>query len=85
MVEVFFSLFRLQRRIRPLCLQLLCSLSDTIHSMVSPPQKFKLFEYIILFAQIKNIFIAALHRGEGYKHLMNDEDVENLKWLQIFK
>ncbi|KAF5466496.1 hypothetical protein F2P56_016416 [Juglans regia] len=26
----------------------------------------------------------ALHRSEAYKHLMNEEDVENLKWLQIF-
>lgn len=26
----------------------------------------------------------ALHRSGAYKHLMDDEDVENLKWLQIF-
>ncbi|GMH03728.1 hypothetical protein Nepgr_005567 [Nepenthes gracilis] len=26
----------------------------------------------------------ALHRAGGYRHLMNEEDVENLKWLQIF-
>lgn len=26
----------------------------------------------------------ALHRSGAYKHLMNKEDVENLKWLQIF-
>ncbi|KAJ9568444.1 hypothetical protein OSB04_004410 [Centaurea solstitialis] len=26
----------------------------------------------------------ALHRSEAYKHLMNEEDVQNLKWLQIF-
>ncbi|KAJ4718266.1 Inositol oxygenase, partial [Melia azedarach] len=25
-----------------------------------------------------------LHRSGAYKHLMNKEDVENLKWLQIF-
>ncbi|KAD5317405.1 hypothetical protein E3N88_17351 [Mikania micrantha] len=25
-----------------------------------------------------------LHRSGAYKHLMNDEDIENLKWLQIF-
>ncbi|KAI7725754.1 hypothetical protein M8C21_011081 [Ambrosia artemisiifolia] len=25
-----------------------------------------------------------LHRSGAYKHLMNEEDVENLKWLQIF-
>ncbi|KAK1408552.1 hypothetical protein QVD17_40425 [Tagetes erecta] len=25
-----------------------------------------------------------LHRCGAYKHLMNEEDVENLKWLQIF-
>ncbi|KAJ9547898.1 hypothetical protein OSB04_020441 [Centaurea solstitialis] len=25
-----------------------------------------------------------LHRAGAYKHLMNEEDVENLKWLQIF-
>jgi inositol oxygenase len=35
---------------------------------------------------MSNIFdIAALHRSGAYKHLMNEEDVENLKWLQIFK
>ncbi|KAH1084840.1 hypothetical protein GYH30_017073 [Glycine max] len=26
----------------------------------------------------------ALHREGAYKHLLNDEDVENLKWLHIF-
>lgn len=26
----------------------------------------------------------ALHRSGAYTHLMNEEDVENLKWLQIF-
>ncbi|KAM6567378.1 hypothetical protein CsatA_026506 [Cannabis sativa] len=26
----------------------------------------------------------ALHKAGAYKHLMNEEDVENLKWLQIF-
>ncbi|XP_022777209.1 inositol oxygenase 1-like isoform X3 [Durio zibethinus] len=26
----------------------------------------------------------ALHRLGAYKHLMNEEDVENLKWLEIF-
>ncbi|KAJ8756022.1 hypothetical protein K2173_024568 [Erythroxylum novogranatense] len=26
----------------------------------------------------------ALHKSEAYKHLMNEEDIENLKWLQIF-
>ncbi|KAL2338009.1 hypothetical protein Fmac_012455 [Flemingia macrophylla] len=26
----------------------------------------------------------ALHREGAYKHLMNDDDVENLKWLHIF-
>ncbi|CAH1422735.1 unnamed protein product [Lactuca virosa] len=26
----------------------------------------------------------ALHRSGAYKHLMNEEDAENLKWLQIF-
>ncbi|XP_059641063.1 inositol oxygenase 1-like [Cornus florida] len=26
----------------------------------------------------------ALHKSGAYKHLMNGEDVENLKWLQIF-
>jgi len=31
------------------------------------------------------ICFAALHREGAYKHLMNDEDVENLKWLHIFK
>lgn len=25
-----------------------------------------------------------LHRSGAYKHLMNEEDVDNLKWLQIF-
>ncbi|XP_062155829.1 inositol oxygenase 1-like isoform X2 [Alnus glutinosa] len=27
---------------------------------------------------------AALHRAGAYKQLMNEEDVENLKWLEIF-
>ncbi|KAL8217370.1 hypothetical protein R6Q57_020743 [Mikania cordata] len=27
----------------------------------------------------------ALHRSKAYNHLMNEEDIENLKWLQIFK
>ncbi|XP_059457563.1 inositol oxygenase 1-like [Corylus avellana] len=26
----------------------------------------------------------ALHKSGAYKHLMNEEDVENLKWLEIF-
>jgi len=26
----------------------------------------------------------ALHKSGAYKHLMNEEDAENLKWLQIF-
>ncbi|CAI9091400.1 OLC1v1026425C1 [Oldenlandia corymbosa var. corymbosa] len=26
----------------------------------------------------------ALHKGDAYKYLMNEEDVENLKWLKIF-
>ncbi|CAL5361272.1 hypothetical protein CsSME_00052172 [Camellia sinensis var. sinensis] len=26
----------------------------------------------------------ALHKSGAYKHLMNEEDIENLKWLQIF-
>ncbi|KAH0990811.1 hypothetical protein GBA52_002294 [Prunus armeniaca] len=26
----------------------------------------------------------ALHRAGAYKHLMNEEDIENLKWLKIF-
>ncbi|XP_023527685.1 inositol oxygenase 1-like [Cucurbita pepo subsp. pepo] len=26
----------------------------------------------------------SLHRSDAYKHLMNEEDVENLKWLRIF-
>ncbi|KAK4754328.1 hypothetical protein SAY87_002432 [Trapa incisa] len=26
----------------------------------------------------------SLHRSGAYRHLMNDEDVENLKWLRIF-
>ncbi|KAJ0006918.1 hypothetical protein Pint_29534 [Pistacia integerrima] len=30
------------------------------------------------------IKFAALHRSEAYTHLLNQEDVENLKWLQIF-
>lgn len=28
---------------------------------------------------------AALHKEGAYTHLMNEEDVENLKWLKIFK
>ena len=31
------------------------------------------------------LVIAALHSAEGYRHLMNEEDHENLKWLKIFK
>lgn len=31
------------------------------------------------------IYIAALHKAGAYKHLMNEEDNENLKWLNIFK
>ncbi|KAK9228970.1 hypothetical protein WN944_021927 [Citrus x changshan-huyou] len=31
-----------------------------------------------------NFHVAALHKSEANKHLMNEEDVENLKWLQIF-
>lgn len=34
---------------------------------------------------MENTGLAALHRSGAYKHLMNEEDVENLKWLQIFK
>ncbi|VVA99624.1 unnamed protein product [Arabis nemorensis] len=26
----------------------------------------------------------ALHKSEAYKHLMNDEDKENMKWLKVF-
>ncbi|XP_033128034.1 inositol oxygenase 1 isoform X4 [Brassica rapa] len=26
----------------------------------------------------------ALHKSEAYKHLMNDEDRENMKWLKVF-
>lgn len=26
----------------------------------------------------------ALHRADAYKHLMNEKDIENLKWLKIF-
>lgn len=26
----------------------------------------------------------ALHKSGAYKHLMNEEDIENLKWLHIF-
>jgi len=28
---------------------------------------------------------AALHKEGAYTHFMNEEDVENLKWLKIFK
>lgn len=31
------------------------------------------------------IYNAALHRSGAYKHLMNEEDFDNLKWLQVFK
>jgi inositol oxygenase len=41
--------------------------------------------FTILFYTILFIYFAALHREGAYKHLMNDEDVENLKWLHIFK
>ncbi|XVF03045.1 hypothetical protein REPUB_Repub04eG0226300 [Reevesia pubescens] len=30
------------------------------------------------------IYSEALHRADAYKHLMNEEDIENLKWLKIF-
>ncbi|KAJ6861005.1 hypothetical protein NC651_037172 [Populus alba x Populus x berolinensis] len=30
------------------------------------------------------IYFVALHSCGAYKHLMNEEDVENLEWLQIF-
>lgn len=29
-------------------------------------------------------WFAALHKSEAYKHLMNDEDRENMKWLKVF-
>ena len=31
------------------------------------------------------IYIAALHKVGAYKYLMNEEDIENLKWLKIFR
>ena len=31
------------------------------------------------------INFAALHKEGAYTHLMNEEDVENLKWLEVFK
>ncbi|PWA63458.1 inositol oxygenase 4 [Artemisia annua] len=31
------------------------------------------------------LFIIPMHSSGAYKHLMNDEDVEYLKWVQIFK
>lgn len=27
---------------------------------------------------------SALHKSEAYKHLMNNEDRENMKWLKVF-
>ncbi|KAL7184446.1 hypothetical protein ACSBR2_026577 [Camellia fascicularis] len=30
------------------------------------------------------IHLAALHKSGAYTHLMNADDVENLKWLKIF-
>lgn len=30
------------------------------------------------------IWLAALHKSEAYKHLMNNEDRENMKWLKVF-
>jgi hypothetical protein len=29
-------------------------------------------------------WLAALHKSEAYKHLMNNEDRENMKWLKVF-
>lgn len=28
--------------------------------------------------------LIALHKSEAYKHLMNEEDRENMKWLKVF-
>lgn len=41
--------------------------------------------FIIKIYSDGKIYDAALHRSGAYKHLMNEEDVENLKWLQVFK
>lgn len=30
-------------------------------------------------------YFVALHTGGAYKHLMNEEDAKNLKWLKVFK
>lgn len=35
--------------------------------------------------QFSTFNLAALHKEGAYTHLMNEEDVENLKWLKIFK
>lgn len=32
-----------------------------------------------------SIHVAALHKAGAYQFLMNEEDKENLKWLQTFK
>lgn len=41
----------------------------------------------VLVVRGLNLFIcgSALHKSGAYKYLMNEEDAENLKWLQIFK
>ncbi|CAF2153294.1 unnamed protein product [Brassica napus] len=34
--------------------------------------------------QQQRVGFAALHKSEAYKHLMNNEDRENMKWLKVF-
>lgn len=50
--------------------------------------KYVLLELLTMKKRVSLLEIfysAALHRSDAYKHLMNEEDVENLKWLRIFK
>lgn len=61
-----------------------------LRSKSSLPQHLTTSSYPIEWSHLQSYLIqkicfAALHREGAYKHLMNDEDVENLKWLHIFK
>lgn len=40
---------------------------------------------MVILSLIYTYNYAALHKEGAYKHLMNEEDIENLKWLKIFK
>ncbi|KVI12247.1 Inositol oxygenase [Cynara cardunculus var. scolymus] len=48
------------------------------------PQGCGLDNVMISWGHDDYMYLVSLHRAGAYKHLMNEEDVENLKWLQIF-